>query len=249
MADRFGQDFNAARPGDADYAQRTTNEQGAQVLRNLKFRIKTFFTKLFDLESMDFHDAVIPSSALLALDPDPSATGYREMTVNRKGQVIRGKTGVVETGPQPYRAIMYADTTLFADDNFQETSEGLVALTPLAEAGPFAADSSLYYVIPFEFFVPTGVTRLKFHLAVKWADEYIDGTVEVSPGDKIRIELWNRQGSGTSGHSNIILPDGTVRRTGSGGATAPFGTYFKGSENFYSGIGAGKGFCILEWYA
>ncbi len=247
MADRFGQDFNAASPVDADFAQRTVNEQGGQVLRNLKSRIKNFYAKMFELEGMDFHDNLILSQSLTTLDPDPAETGYREVTVNRKGQVIRGKTVAVEAGPQPYRAIMYADSSLH-EKCLQETPEGFKVLTPHAEIGPLvAAGPSIYYAIPFEMFVPEKVTRLRFHLAVKPQDEYIEGTAVVTPGEKVRVELWSRNSVGTSGHSNIII-NGVTKRTGSGNVTDLFGTWVKGSQNFYR-IGAGKGFAILEWYA
>jgi hypothetical protein len=247
MPDRFGQDFNAASPVDSDFAQRTLHEQGAQVLRNLKSRIKNFYTKMFELEGMDFHDNVIPSQALLSLDPDPTEEGYREVTANTKGLVIRGKTAVVETGPQPYRAIMYADSSL-ADFCLQETPLGPKKLTPFAETGPLvAAGPSTYYVIPFEMFVPEKVTAMHFHLAVKASDEFIDGVVNVTPGEIVRVELWNRNSVGTSGHSNLIV-NGETRRTGSGNITYPFGAYWKGSQDFYR-VGNGKGFAILEWYA
>jgi hypothetical protein len=89
MAGYFGSDFDPSNPADTDAVS-----QGANRMRDIKQRIKTFFGGLFNLENATWNSAVIPSAALEAIVGLTAGTYTNvTLTVNEQGQVTSVSTG------------------------------------------------------------------------------------------------------------------------------------------------------------
>ena len=111
----LGSDFNAASPVSGDNVRHDTDSQMATELRDLKPRIKAFFTVNFKIGSGADKDenpqtGSIPAAALKDLSPDPTSgqQKWRSVTVSRKGQVVAGSLDFTNLPPRIFRAVFTA---------------------------------------------------------------------------------------------------------------------------------------------
>lgn len=139
MAGKFGADFNASQPSDADLVKK-----GAQWIRDIKSRIKTTFGVMFNLETGQLLDNVVASASLKDLNPDPSGS-WNRVTVNKKGQVTAGAEEEQVISAKPYRWIYNYGTGL--------GPAGVIARS-------LDVDDDGLNVASYSFTVPAGVTRL-----------------------------------------------------------------------------------------
>lgn len=140
MAGKFGADFNASQPSDADLVKK-----GAQWIRDIKSRIKTTFGVIHNNETGQLLDNVVGTASLKDLNPDPTGT-WDQVDVNEKGQVTAGRTITPTIGARLHRW-----TYLFGGG---WDADG----TPITAAGGMDTDGKT--ISTYSFVFPAGVTRI-----------------------------------------------------------------------------------------
>lgn len=141
MAGKFGADFNADQPSDADLVKK-----GALWIRDIKSRIKTTWAVCFNTETGQPLDNVFPSASLKTLNPNPTGS-WNRVTVNNKGQVTAGAEEEVTLG-----AILYRTTYRF-DDGTDPSGVAIVKVGGVDDEGNTVAT--------YSFVFPAGVTRIR----------------------------------------------------------------------------------------
>lgn len=139
MAGKFGTDFNAAQPSDADLVKK-----GAQWIRDIKTRIKSFMAVCFNLETGQLKENVVAYTSLKTLNPSPAGQ-YRLVQVNEKGLVVQGSNP--------------ADPVVSIRRQLYSTSAGVDA-DGNSITGSLTTDTDGNEVMSFSFTVSEGVDRL-----------------------------------------------------------------------------------------
>jgi hypothetical protein len=252
----FGKDFSESRPTDADYVQHGT-KSAASVLRTLKQNIKDFFDVHFNLESGGFDANTVPGSALEPLTPNPEGT-FRQVTVNKKGQVWTGEEDPEGEPKYHLRAFFSSDPSF---QSIQETREGEfvninfsggVRLTHQNTSDktydgylPPTAGTGAFSFRTLDFFVPDRVTEVKYTLWQPYSVTYSTkgshriGTISVSAGQRIRMILGDENFTVTAVlGSRIRVGDyskdiGTYSDTVDHKPTESHTNYFKQSNTNY----------------
>ena len=269
---KLGSDFNASSPSEGDYVRNKTAPQLASTVRDLRTRLKDFFAQVFDGETGDFKDSVIPSAALVdsATNPSSGADFYQQVTVDSRGFVVKGSATPVYTGPRVFRAF-YTST-----GGWYETPEKLVAVPAVPrQSAPFsipggasewaAGDTGYLY----DFLVPAGITQLKIFLQCGGPQLAGDGTVppeaftsiegalDVHPGTLLKVFIGEAGvGVGSRGASSIIATADYSQWISTANAQHPIGVAVLGNTQYYFGLryrpmGAvnSPGGAVFEWYA
>lgn len=145
MAGKLGADFDTTQPSDTDLVKK-----GAAWIRDIKSRIFSFVSTLFNPETGQFKDKVIPSAALVAI---PGVEGtWNEVDVNSKGLVIAGRTISKTVFLKQY-------VFSFGRAGMQATT-GDTATPVLALHDPEPTSSASLNTATYSFTVPPTVTRL-----------------------------------------------------------------------------------------
>lgn len=199
MSGKFGADFNENQPSDSDLVKK-----GAQWIRDIKARLKSFLGVLFNLETGDLKDNVIRSGALRDLNPSPAGTHTR-VVVNAKGQVTSG-----DSPDNSLVARIYRYTYEFAADG----AAGGVAPDGSSILATGALDDDGNTVAQYSFTFPADVTRVRVRVQAAGGGSaatkggagggaYIDAVVEGSEGDVwlIWVGQSTETGLGTPAHS------------------------------------------------
>lgn len=204
---KLGADFNAGDPTDAAFVRHPTKSNLATEIRTIRARLKDFFGGianpqsgvreggLFDLESGDFKDNVVPPAAWVDSPTNPSSGAdlYTQVTVDRRGFVVRGSTAQVLNLPRVFRAV-YSNT-----GGFFEREDGVTQITAsptqswntkVLRAAP-QGGVFLPTVREYQFVVPSGVERLSVIAIGNGAPSYAArsawSTFQVSPSDIYRV--------------------------------------------------------------
>lgn len=225
MAGKLGSDFNANQPSDDALVK-----HGAREMRDIKSRIKAFFTVLFNLETGQLKDNIVSYQKLKTLDPDPTdgaeeKTG-NSVTINNKGLVtsIEEVDATVPSIPQRY---------LYFFDAGRGPDGTAIASTP-------GTDDDALTVATYSFTVPEDVTRIRVRVQGAGGGggyngagtaygggggALIDALVSVTEGDTFLV--WVGQGgsgqdastAGTNGSMTKFQFDANKRLICYGGAT------------------------------
>ena len=158
MPGKLGDDFDVNQPSDSSLVK-----QGALWIRDIKSRVKSFVSVMFDPETGDFKDNVVSSGALQ--NSGVVAGSYTEVTVNEKGLVTLGANPVEQKVANVYRAVF---TTL---DAFYDTDSGRTTLTGSSDTitpasgdplhGDYSTTLNGFSWVTYTFRIPAGVRRLK----------------------------------------------------------------------------------------
>lgn len=110
MPGYFGDgDFDSTQPADSDPVKR-----GAEWIRDVKRRLKTFCGAMFDLDTGLFKDNVVPSDALQDMEglfsAGKTSGEFTQVTVNSKGLVTAGSDTADQQRARIYRAIYTFDS-------------------------------------------------------------------------------------------------------------------------------------------
>lgn len=218
----LGSDFNAAQPSDGALVR-----NGASDIRNVKQRLKTFLTVLFNLENGQLKDNIVESGKLKTLTPDPQGT-YREVTVNEKGQVTGGSNPSTSGVVSPF-TYLYAFSAGVDPDGDAITKAG-------------ATDDDGLTVASYSFTVPADVNKILVkcigaggggaYTNTTEADccgggggAYIEALIDVSEGDVFLV--WVGQGGTGGPDSSTAAIKGSMTKfefNGSNYLKAPGGT-------------------------
>jgi hypothetical protein len=275
----LGADFNANTPTDADFVRHPTRPALPAQIRTVRSRFKSFFGELFDLETGDFKDAVIPQSALVDHPDKPDeggGAGFRSVTVDSRGFVVSGEEQPTLTAPRHFRAFFSADGGSIESSGGVETTP---APTPQPWPDPWPDLSVLFTGFGFpdayrySFIVPEKVSRVVVTLQGGGSDiGKIDTpdlgqertqrrtlNLPVEPGNK----LWALVGAANS-PSVILLESPRKYATSQGykygvvasGSSDNYATQrLKGPLRPYGRIGTVAvpsgvpGFVMIDWYA
>jgi hypothetical protein len=164
MAGYLGGDFDSTQPDDGDSVR-----YGASWIRDLKGRLKTFCSVLFNLETGAVKDSVIRPESLRDSGVVPGT--YTRVKVSSKGLVTEGSNPSEQQVAQYYRAVFSFGGT--GGTGYIESESTVTPVTgtpgnyPGGAAAPFSNTS--YSVSPggstnyslFTFTPPAGVRRVK----------------------------------------------------------------------------------------
>lgn len=266
----LGSDFRSTQPTDNDFVRHPSLPNLASELRSVKTRIKSFFERSFLVDTGDLWDLSVPIAALKSITPDPSGT-WKRVTVNSKGQIIRGSNANTDDAPRIFRAVMYGQAST---PSFMDTLSGVTEMVPEVEATPSTEFDKAFYATEnfsfykYSFVVPQKVYRIKATLVgygLKYPDTtpYVaarqrDVSFSTTPGSILKIWVGN-----TSGTPSRIANATQSKYADSGAVVYPTGVDFPdvtvgyhspyfvgyGTSGTVSSTEGGPGVVILEWYA
>jgi hypothetical protein len=259
---KLGSDFNSSQPTDADLVRNPTAPNLASTIRELRYRIQQFFATLFNPETGDFQDNVLPSSCLIAPDSSPSSgdTPFTQVTVDRRGFVVKGSKDPTITAPRAYRSL------LLTTGGWREEEQLVSLVAPPSSQWPIGKipkpdDRVLNFGAEHSFLVPPGVSKMSFYLSSGGAVSTTNGVrpgitygeVRAVPGTYLRAFVGD-----AASHSFICDRDYTwwVRSDGQNVTTGVPSLANGVTEHFNDksryrpyGTGSNPGMILFEWYA
>lgn len=255
---KLGSGFNASKPTTGDFVRHPTAPQLATEIRGIKSRLLEFFGVVFDVESGQLKDGVIPPSALTPYHSTTSSGSeyYTRYTIDRKGFFVGGSFDLLLNSPRAFRA--YFSEAGSAVD----TENG-----PVRDAAPPVQDipSGIRWdstsVVPngllYHFIVPDLITRILTTLIAKGTTTNSSRSrsfgLPVVPGERLEIFV-----GGTNGVSYVSASDRQRYMTSEGLNLAVYpGAGFNETPTLglvrspYRPFGSGTSFgaVLLEWYA
>lgn len=196
MAGKFGADFNADQPSDADLVKK-----GAQWLRDIRARIKATWAVCFNLETGQPLDNVFPYSSLKSLNPNPAGS-WNRVTVNNKGLVTSGSEEDIELGAKLYRTIYNFSAGVGPDGSV------------ITAAGGTDTDGNTIATYTFTF--PADVTRIRVRVQGAGGGSgtgdggggggaYVEAVIDGSEGDSWLVWVGEsvEEGLGTPARSGM----------------------------------------------
>lgn len=264
----LGSDFRTTQPTENDFARHPSLPNLASELRQVKTRIKSFFERSFLVDTGDLWDLSVPIAALKSITPDPSGT-WRRVTVNAKGQVIRGSNTTLDDGPRVFRAVMYGRSST---PSYMDTESGTIQMVPEIEATPNTEFNNVLYpseifsFYKYTFVVPKKVYRVKATMVgngLDYGGTYADArqrdvAFSTTPGSILKIWVGNTSGSPSrvanadqtkyADSGAIVLPTGAEFPDVTVGYHAPYFVGY-GTTGTSGSTAGGPGVVILEWYA
>lgn len=266
----LGSDFRSTQPTDNDFVRHPSLPNMSSELRTVKTRIKSFFERSFLVDTGDLWDLSVPIAALKSITPDPSGT-WKRVTVNSKGQVIRGSNANTDDAPRIFRAVLFGQAST---PSYMDTVSGVTQMVPESEATPNTEFDMVDYTgVSFSFYkyafvVPQKVYRIKATLVgygLKYPDTipYVaarqrDVAFSTTPGSILKIWVGNTSGSPSrianadqskyADSGAIVSPPGPNFPDVTVGYHAPYFVGY-GTSGTVSSPEGGPGVVILEWYA
>lgn len=264
---KLGSDFRASVPDDGAYVRHPVLPQLFTELRDIRSRIKAFFSEVFDADTGQLQLSSVPAAALKTPSNDPSGT-WRRVTVSRKGLVTSGSDKDIVVSPRIYRGLFFGDGLKLSTI---DTDTGSDILTPTADAyplGTFDGDGfwsgSIFGFQKFTFAVPEGVYRVRATLigcgknfgSSATAARQKDVVFSTTPGSVLCIWAGNSDGS-VSRISNVDQSkyiDSSPAQSPDPFDAVDVGWYGSslrgyGVDGTASAITGTPGVVILEWYA
>lgn len=253
----LGSDFNPSRPSDGEHVRRSSGYQLAEELRDLRNRVKSFFSVLFYHDTGGLKPNVVPSSALVSLSPNPSGT-YRKFEVNSKGLFVGGTEARDSVYPREFRAVFYGDESIESYVDNEDGKEVVVGQSKDYEGGSFGfyvGATNRFYFIEYLFTVPTGVTRVALSLS---GSSPLYGpsaphitrktSLRVSGGDVLKVQV----GKDAMTPCRVSKLDGSVYCDNTDVAHGMTTVSQPLSDQIIKGYGGASGdpaVVIVEWYA
>lgn len=234
MPGKLGDDFDVNQPSDSSLVK-----QGALWIRDIKARVKSLVSVMFDPETGEFKDNAVSSGALQ--NSGVVAGSYTEVTVNEKGLVTLGANPVEQKVANIYRAVFTVLDAYYDTDSGKTTLTGSSdTITPASPSGSAAMTGSYtptldgFSWVAYTFRVPTGVRRLKATIVGGGGGGHASGgggggadhlevTFPVTPLANISVIVGNGGGVGQPGGVSLVNV-GSLHAEAAGGGAGGAGT-------------------------